>query len=130
MTRTPPLELLRFVHDLMPPGATRDGIAIAMALPLSTGVRQAAAVLGNGARITCPDTVPFCLWNAARHLDDYVGAMWTTVSAEGDIDTNCAIVGGIVSLSAPNGAVPTDWITARGPLRLDLSQETGHGKRT
>lgn len=52
---------------------------------------------------TAPDTVPFALWCAARHIDDYAEAIWTTVSAGGDNDTNCAIVGGIVVLAGgPN----------------------------
>jgi ADP-ribosylglycohydrolase len=44
-----------------------------------------------------PDTVPYAIWCAARHLDDLVEALWATVSVGGDIDTTCAIVGGIVA---------------------------------
>jgi len=43
--------------------------------------------------------------------------MWNTVTASGDIDTNCAIVGGIIALSAQEHGVPLEWLRARGPLR-------------
>jgi ADP-ribosylglycohydrolase len=72
--------------------------------------------LGNGSRITCQDTVPFCLWAAARHLDDYEAALVTTIRAGGDIDTNCAIVGGIVSLAVGRDGIPSDWIADREEL--------------
>jgi ADP-ribosylglycohydrolase len=119
--RNKPIEshgYFEFIGELTPPGSTCDGIKQAMDVPLSASVQEAVAALGNGERITCPDTVPFCLWAAARHFNDYVGAMWATASAEGDIDTNCAIVGGIVACASPDGAVPPDWIAARGPVRI------------
>ena len=115
-------ELLAFAHSLTPPGQTRDGIARARDLPRDVDVRRAADLLGNGERITCPDTVPLCLWIAARHFDDYVEALWTTASAMGDIDTNCAIVGGIVALSDCMLGVPEAWRAARGPIPLDPNQ--------
>jgi ADP-ribosylglycohydrolase len=108
-------EFLDFVLDQTPPGATRDGIAAAVDLPRSTDVPAAVTLLGNGARVTCPDTVPLCLWLAARHFDDYEDAMWAAVSALGDIDTNAAIVGGIIALSSA-APIPPDWLDARGPL--------------
>ncbi len=70
--------------------------------------------LGNGARVSGQDTVPFCLWAVARHPRDYAEAMWTTVAGLGDRDTTCAIVGGIL---ANGGAeLPADWLAAREPL--------------
>jgi hypothetical protein len=32
------------------------------------------------------DTVPFALWSAACHLNDYEEALWATVSGLGDRD--------------------------------------------
>jgi ADP-ribosylglycohydrolase len=72
--------------------------------------------LGNGSRISCQDTVPFCLWAAARHLDDYQAAIITTIRASGDIDTNCAIVGGIVALAVGREGIPRDWFADREEL--------------
>lgn len=72
--------------------------------------------LGNGSRISCQDTVPFCVWAAARHLDDYQSAIQTTIRVGGDIDTNCAIVGGIVSLAVGREGIPRDWLADREEL--------------
>ncbi|WP_281199703.1 ADP-ribosylglycohydrolase family protein [Lentzea jiangxiensis] len=71
---------------------------------------EAAHVLGNGSRVTAQDTVPFALWVASRHLDDYRAAITTCVEAGGDIDTTAAIVGGVVT------GPPEEWRQAREPL--------------
>jgi ADP-ribosylglycohydrolase len=63
-----------------------------------------------------PDTVPFALWCAAQHLDDYEAALWLTVSGLGDRDTTCAIVGGIVALFTGTDGIPAEWRHAREPL--------------
>ena len=60
--------------------------------------------------------VPFALWCAARHISDYPEALWTTVSALGDRDTTCAIVGGLVALNSGARGIPTDWLEARESL--------------
>jgi ADP-ribosylglycohydrolase len=111
-------EFMDFVLAHTPASRTRDGIADAVDLPRSTDVASAARALGNGSRVTCPDTVPLCVWLCARHLGRYRDALLATVSAAGDIDTNCAIVGGIVVLSAAEGrdAIPVDWLKSREPL--------------
>jgi ADP-ribosylglycohydrolase len=105
--------LLRAVCDLTPEGETRVGIAKAQRIPFSTSLEAAARVLGNGSLVTAPDTVPYAVWCAARHLDDYKEALVSTVSGGGDCDTNCAIVGGIVSLFAGRRSIPLDWQEAR-----------------
>jgi ADP-ribosylglycohydrolase len=110
-----PKALLEHALARTPDGETRTGIAKAIALDESASTVHAASVLGTGARVVSSDTVPFALWCAARHLDDYVEAMWTTVSGLGDRDTTCAIVGGIVALASPD-TVPGDWRDAREPL--------------
>ncbi|HUG19532.1 MAG TPA: ADP-ribosylglycohydrolase family protein, partial [Planctomycetaceae bacterium] len=73
-------------------------------------------LLGNGSRITAQDTVPFCLWVASKFRDDYVEALWNTVTVGGDIDTNCAIIGGIVALSAGPESIPEEWRLNRESL--------------
>ncbi|MEU2597990.1 ADP-ribosylglycohydrolase family protein [Streptomyces hirsutus] len=67
-----------------------------------------AAVLGCGRRTTAHDTVPFALWSAARGLGDYEQAFWTTAQAGGDVDTTCAIVGGVVA-AGKAGTPPAGW---------------------
>lgn len=63
------------------------------------------------------DTVPFCMWCAARHLFDFEEAMWTTVAGLGDRDTTCAIVGGIVAMSTAK-PIPEAWKKSREKLYL------------
>ncbi|NJR17600.1 MAG: crystallin J1 [Calothrix sp. CSU_2_0] len=75
-----------------------------------------AAMLGNGSKVSAQDTVPFTLWCAAKHLNNYTEAIWETVRVLGDRDTNCAIVGGIVALSAGVESIPTHWLQARETL--------------
>jgi ADP-ribosylglycohydrolase len=109
-------EWLRLVRDIVPAGEVRAGIDEALGLPAGTSTRDAARALGNGAGISAPDTVPFCLWIASWHSNDFVEAMWQTVSALGDRDTTCAIVGGIVSVHAGEEAIPFPWRLAREAL--------------
>ncbi len=65
--------------------------------------------LGNGSRVTAQDTVPFCLWMAGKHLNHFSEAMYDTVAALGDMDTNCAIVGGIVAAHVGIEGIPAEW---------------------
>ena len=69
--------------------------------------------LGNGSQITCQDTLPLSLWVAARHLDDDQSAVVAAIRARGDIDTNAAIVGGIVALATGADGIPKDWLADR-----------------
>lgn len=115
--KLPADDLFAFVLGLTPGGATRAGIEAARQLA-AVSTQEAADRLGSGWRVTAPDTVPFCLWCAARHLASFEEAMWTTVAGLGDRDTTCAIVGGIVALSAGRQSIPDDWLNAREKLKL------------
>jgi len=115
--RGPGSALFAAVLDHLPPSETSAGVARAAALPPSARVEEATAALGNGSRVISQDTVPFALWCAARHLDDYEEALWTTVAGLGDRDTTCAIVGGIVSLGA-GVTIPASWLAAREDLKV------------
>jgi ADP-ribosylglycohydrolase len=72
--------------------------------------------LGTGNEVSAQDTVPFCLWSAAYHLENFEDALWWTARGLGDCDTTCAIVGGIVALSAPE--IPALWLERREPLNF------------
>jgi ADP-ribosylglycohydrolase len=109
--------LFEVVLDHTPHGATRAGIEEARLLPPQTPIETVVQVLGNGSRVTAPDTVPWTLWCAARHLDDYPAALWTTVAGAGDLDTTCAIVGGIVVMATGVETIPEKWLQMREPLR-------------
>ena len=84
----------------------------------------AVAILGNGAAVTVQDTVPFVLWCAAWRLDDYGQALWFTSSGGGDVDTTCAMVGGIVALHTGVEGIPEYWRNDREPLPTWLTHAT------
>ena len=109
-------DFLQEIRQRTPSSEVQLGIGKALALPNGTTVAAAVAALGNGAEVSAQDTVPFCLWAAAHHLDDYQDALWTTVSGLGDRDTTCAIVGGIVAMSAGFESIPKSWLESREPI--------------
>src|SRR5262249_53784465 len=62
-----------------PEGGTRRVLVHAATLPAAVPSTQAADLLGSGQKVVSWDTVPFALWCAARHLDNYTEALWATV---------------------------------------------------
>lgn len=98
------------------PGEVRSRMRRALDLSERLAVGSAAAILGNGSELSAQDTVPFALWCAARHLDDFEAAIWTAVSVFGDSDTICAIVGSVVACFVGIDGIPSAWVTAREPL--------------
>jgi ADP-ribosylglycohydrolase len=117
-----PMDARAFLEEVRactPGSAVRDGIARARELPDAMTALEAALTIGNGSHTTAQDTVPFALWCAARSLNSFEDALWETVNGGGDVDTNCAIVGGIVAMRTGSGAVPAEWLRRRealGPL--------------
>jgi len=101
-----------------PESQVRRGIILASQTPAEGALRDVTKALGNGSLVTAPDTVPFCLWMAAHHPHRFVEAVGKTISADGDCDTNAAIVGGIVALSAGRKCVPEEWLKAREPIHI------------
>ena len=100
------------VRDRTPASRVRDGLESALELDDSASVAFAANRLGNGSLIQAHDTVPFCLWVASRNLGRFEDAMWETVSALGDRDTTCAIVGGIIAADT-RVVLPAIWLERR-----------------
>ncbi|MER5480768.1 ADP-ribosylglycohydrolase family protein [Streptomyces sp. NPDC002734] len=86
-----------------------------------------AAVVGCGRRSTAQDTVPFALWSAARAGNDFRKAFWTTARAGGDVDTTCAVVGGVVAAAGPAGAPPAEWTGRTEPLPAWVPETVGSG---
>ncbi|MFF0597402.1 ADP-ribosylglycohydrolase family protein [Streptomyces antibioticus] len=99
-----------------PDGAVREGLARAAALPFATEPWKAADTLGSGGRVRADDTVPFALWCAARHSGDLVSALWAAAEGLGDVDTTCAIAGGVVAARTGVDGVPVVWLERREPL--------------
>jgi ADP-ribosylglycohydrolase len=104
------------VLNRTPTGPTHDALQIVSRIDFDADVRTVAARVGCGKGVVSSDTVPLAVWCAARHLDNFEEALWTTVSALGDRDTTCAIVGGIVVMATGREAIPAAWYAAREPL--------------
>jgi ADP-ribosylglycohydrolase len=113
----PGITLVEFVLEHLPDTATRERLSLALRVPRESDPRAAARLLGNGSKVIASDTVPFCLWCAAWHRD-YQEALWAAVRVGGDIDTNCAIIGGIVALAAGRESIPAAWLSARESFEL------------
>jgi ADP-ribosylglycohydrolase len=112
----PAATFLGRVAELVPAGVVRTGVETAAALDPATPARRAADRLGNGQKVRCSDTVPFALWTAAVHPDDYPEALWATAAGLGDVDTTCAITGGIVAARTGTAGAPAHWLALREPL--------------
>ena len=104
------------VAERTPPGLVRDGIGLALTLLPLSDPRGAARGSGTAAYISAPDTVPFCLWVAAKRLTCFEAALWDTALVGGDIDTNCAIVGGVVAARVGLDGIPAEWLERCEPL--------------
>ena len=104
---------LKEILPYVPESITKERIEKAVHIPAGE-LHDAIQHLGTGSEVTAQDTVPFCLWSAAYHLEDFEDALWWTAKGRGDCDTTCAIVGGIVALSALE--IPALWLKRREPL--------------
>jgi ADP-ribosylglycohydrolase len=106
--------------DLLLPSVPESEVRAKMLQARNLGARvsvlSAAAKLGNGSQVSAQDTVPFVLWCAGHYLGSYEQAMRQTLRAGGDLDTTCAMVGGIVVLSGGTENIPLQWRNAREPL--------------
>jgi ADP-ribosylglycohydrolase len=110
-----PEQMLPWIVSNLADSEVTAGIAKAAEIPLDAWAFDTANAVGCGDQVTAQDTVPFCLWMAAATMDDFAEAMWTTARIGGDIDTNCAIVGGIVA-AARTKPLPAAWLSNREPL--------------
>jgi ADP-ribosylglycohydrolase len=108
-------ELLDAVLSYLVPSRVTTGIARARQL-LGVSVAEAAYELGNGSQVLAQDTVPFALWTAATHLNDFRAAILACVEAGGDVDTTAAMVGGIVATYTGRDGIPETWLANREPL--------------
>ena len=109
-------EFIDMVYPHIPSGIVSEKIRHARDLASNASIDLAVAALGNGSQITAQDTVPFVLWCAGEKLGNYEEAIWLTASGGGDVDTTCAMVGGIVSMYTGLEGIPADWIAHREPL--------------
>ncbi len=106
------------VLEFTPESKVRQGISLASTIPRGTSTSELARTLGNGSLVTAPDTVPLCLWMAAHYSENFTEALGKTISADGDCDTNAAIVGGIVALCVGRAGIPPKWLALREPIQI------------
>jgi ADP-ribosylglycohydrolase len=109
------VDFLKEISPYVPEGETKSKIELAAHIP-QNAIIDAMKQLGSGEKVSAQDTAPFCLWSAAYHLDNFELALWNTAKGLGDVDTTCAIVGGIVAMSAPK--IPEEYLKRREPLKF------------
>ncbi|MGH2478140.1 MAG: ADP-ribosylglycohydrolase family protein [Ktedonobacteraceae bacterium] len=109
-------EFIERVLPLVPTSTVQRKLQRARDIAPHTPTETAASMLGSGYQISAQDTVPFVLWCAVQYLDNYEEALWQTASGLGDIDTTCAMVGGIVSLYTGVEQIPEQWSERREAL--------------
>jgi ADP-ribosylglycohydrolase len=103
-------EFYDLILKFVPNSDTKEQIKKAAAIPSETPIDEVVSILGNGSKVISQDTVPFCIWSALNFKDNFENALWKTVSALGDRDTTCAIVGGIVVLNTGIEGIPDSWL--------------------
>lgn len=116
-------QFLSYVLPHIPIGEVYNGVEKALGLEEDISVGNAVFALGNGNRVTAQDTIPFVLWCAGERLANYEEAIWLTASGGGDVDTTCAMVGGIVSMYTGIEGIPAEWIALREPLPVWAFEE-------
>ncbi len=116
-----PRDFIDAVLKHTPNSEVAIGIGLARDLPPDITVQTGADKLGSGKRVTAQDTVPFVIWMAAWNLDNYEAAICRTISGLGDVDTTCAMVGGIVVMYTGLEAIPAVWRNNREPLPVRLN---------
>lgn len=115
--------LLDEVVQVLQSGRVRNGLARASELlRADASPEDAARALGSGRAISAQDTVPLALWLAARHSSDYVEAMLTAARVAEDVDTVCAITGGVIAAGSGEVVIPADWQAACEPLPTWLNE--------
>lgn len=108
-------EYFTTVLEHTPASEVRSKIRQVSELQTTTALHVAQQV-GNGSAISAQDTVPLVVWSAYMHLDNYEQSLWQTASVGGDVDTTCAMVGGIVACMVGLEGVPQQWRESREKL--------------
>jgi ADP-ribosylglycohydrolase len=108
-------EFIEQILPHVPDSEVKSGIKRAQEIR-STEIPHVVGMIGNGSRISAQDTVPFVLYCAGQWLDNYEEAIWQTMSGGGDVDTTCAMVGGIVACYVGQEGIPPKWLEHREKL--------------
>lgn len=104
-----PNEFIKKVVAQLPDCDTTSKIKKSITVLPNYDIRTVVSILGNGVKMIAQDTVPISIWIAAHHQTDFQEAIWRAVSALGDRDTICAIVGAITIMNTKDENIPVDW---------------------
>jgi ADP-ribosylglycohydrolase len=120
-----PRSLLNKILEHMPESETKNQIKKISHVDIQEHPSSVAELYGTGMApkstkisTTCQHTVPFCLWMVQRSLlfnKSFSTTMWEVAECLGDIDTTCAIVGGILACNK-NIKLPQEWISKLEPI--------------
>ncbi|MBV9197446.1 MAG: ADP-ribosylglycohydrolase family protein [Solirubrobacterales bacterium] len=116
----------RFIETILgylPDGEVKARVHETLLVGSHLPIGEVVAAIGNGAQVSAQDTVPLVLWCASQHLSDYESALWATVSALGDRDTTCAMVGGIIACSVGREGLPSEWLRRREAVPLAIPRQ-------
>lgn len=109
-------EFIKLVIPPVPDSEVKQILQQSLDIEPEASAQELASLIGNGSKVSAQDTVPFAIWSAAKNIHSFEEAMWFTVAGEGDRDTTCAIVGGIVSLYAGESSIPAEWLASTEAL--------------
>jgi ADP-ribosylglycohydrolase len=108
------------VAEHVPYSEVRSRLLRAQYISEQATLQFAISVLGHGVEMSAQDTVPFALWCCGHYLGEFSEALWLAVSAGGDRDTLCAIVGSVVVMFTGANSIPTSWTNCREPLPSEI----------
>ncbi|WP_298509632.1 ADP-ribosylglycohydrolase family protein [uncultured Kordia sp.] len=104
-----PNEFIKKVVAQLPDCDTTSKIKKSITVLPNYDIRTVVSILGNGVKMIAQDTVPISIWIATHHQTDFQEALWRAVSALGDRDTICAIVGAITIMNTKDENIPANW---------------------
>ena len=115
-----PNKLFDLIVEYLPDSEVKSKVVQAKSIGLDADVNDVVSMLGSGKTAIAVDTVPFCIWSVARHLNSFGEGIWRTCAAGGDKDTNCAMVGSILVLRNGLEGVPSEWIRRVEPVPEEI----------
>jgi len=81
-----------------------------------TNYLDTARELGAVQLVLTQDTVPYSIWCALQHLDNFEEAMLCSVEPNGDCNTVAAITAGIITARIGKSGLPKSWLKHREPI--------------
>lgn len=119
-----PEEFILKILEYLPDSDTKAKINKSLSIPLSYHIQTIRSILGNGEKILATDTVPFAIWCAAHHLNNFENALWKGVSILGDRDTIGAIIGGVTIMSSDDEHIPERWLNDVEHFEISMFRNT------